>query len=683
MKTFKSISLVSVIALSAISCSQENDLLQKQSADYKLDVNAELYSYPVSRTGANEDGIKFDNTVDADYPFSLNFGGVSKEMKLAVSADASSIDYAADNDYFTVELKEYPVSVSGEGLNAIPVVYSRTNPAGGNQQDFKFNAPISLSVDKVTPTKEAGAPAATVTLPFKIASSGLRIDFTLYSIEPVYVLPAIGGATEEIALSTQDAPTNFKLMHTEGLAKYYTLLIPFSQLEGSVDAGSKVATLKTDLYHYDVMLSDKAIDFATDKLYTLGIEENLQVGLTTITSGIEDWGVEEFTSVVTGKDSEIVDGVYYIYSEAGLEKWRDAVNEEPSTGAKLMNDIALTKDWTSSTVVFTGEFDGNNKTISGLKNENIGTDNFGLISTNSGKVKNLIVKEPKLKTNDGLNKIFNVGAIIGLNKQGGLVEHCAVIVDTEDAIYVTGPSTCYGGAIVGKSESGSVIQYCSVSGNGSIYSKTVSGGIVGTNLGSVINCDVKDITVKAELTPNEEEPTKPSGGDAGAIIGELGADETKDGDDARVIASYADNVTISCGNRAGGIVGRLKNSGDILIAASYSSNMTIGDGQKAGGIVGETAGKGQIIGCYSTSVTLKGTRFNGGIIGNNVATVTSCYTTSDKPGSGTIVTAIGETEKTAMNGALTAATIKWEYIIPAETTPFPLVIQPKQSSTNF
>lgn len=188
-----------------------------------------------------------------------------------------------------------------------------------------------------------------------------------------------------------------------------------------------------------------------------------------------------------GKDDisepELKDDVYQIASGAELAWFAKKINE--STGATLkailIKDVDLGDQlWTpigdKLRSEFKGEFDGNGKTVSGLKIETDQPDwaLFGHVT--SGTVKNLTVKGSVKSTST--NTISNggtagiIGSIAGKKNQPALIENCVSYVD------VTGGTNVGGvvGMAAGYPEAGTVkncVNYGNVDGKNNV------GGLVG------------------------------------------------------------------------------------------------------------------------------------------------------------------------------------------------------------
>lgn len=210
----------------------------------------------------------------------------------------------------------------------------------------------------------------------------------------------------------------------------------------------------------------------------------------------------------SGKGSGTSDDPYQITNADELFEVRNAL----TASYKLMNDINLT-DWINDNNSqcgwipinnFSGFFDGNGKTISGLY-INRSTENyiglFGIIGT--GTVCNTIIKEADITGNDEVgviageylnnsNAIFNNvvvnSKVSGTKYIGGIVGR-ACIVSSNSVINVNIKGDCYIGGVVGYAS-----EFATASGyyrgqdtqitnniviSGSIFGKEYVGGIMG------------------------------------------------------------------------------------------------------------------------------------------------------------------------------------------------------------
>lgn len=679
MKHLTKTLLAALFVSSMTGCGEQEEPNYSQSGEMKLNVEAALSDMAGSRA-SQADGVYFNIAAANSLDFNLFLGEQTKGMKLG---ENGKVTYAEGVEPFSVELIEYPVRAEGDALNAVPLSLVR------GEKSYHFSSPIALNATTLTPSKAEGEAQATLNLPFKVASTGLRIDFTLYNIVPTAVTPCVGGYTNETISLSQEDGSLFQKTGGDDVKTTYTIIIPFTAHTGAVAAGEVVAKLAAAGVEYVIKLpADRGIDFASNSLYRMSVVESLNLDLETISCTVEDWNETQVSATVAGKDFEVKEnGTYYIYSAKGLEEWRKVAAESGTTNAKLMNDITLTENWGrvgkanagDANKDYIGTFDGNNHQINGLKIETKdGTNGYiGFIASlgAEGKVQNLSIK---VKSISSTSKGQVMGGIVGNVATDASIENCTVVLEagnsiiSNDGVEETN-SGFYAGGIAGKCLG--TIKNCTVlaSGDASIQAENTVGGISGYLEGGTIeNCQVSGVSLVAYFVSNGAQ------GDAAGIVGELK-------NSAKVIACSSANYKIACGNRAGGIAGRL-NGENIAITGCYSVNGQINQEyggqlliQKAGGIVGEANGQAtnKITACYSANLTMATREDNkmGGIIGNNTATVSTCYTTATQPGSGITVSAITyATEGSAMNGALSAAGVNWEYI-DSDDNPFPLTIQ--------
>ena len=240
------------------------------------------------------------------------------------------------------------------------------------------------------------------------------------------------------------------------------------------------------------------------KLRANGTEErNLSSGITPVAG--------KFYNITLNYDpgyTEVSEGSYTVNNEKGLKNLAELVNNGATDiNITLTGDINLTGEWTpigNYEQKYTGTFDGNGKTITGLTFNQPETNNVGLI----GRLgENGIVQDVKLdKVNIKANN--NVGGIVGGNN-GGSIIGCSVSGDISGSKFVGGVmgvvgignsvvTACYHegsvsgsefvGGVAGDSAYGSLTA-CYHAGNvsGSQYVGGVTGFATG-NLAKVIAC---------------------------------------------------------------------------------------------------------------------------------------------------------------------------------------------------
>ena len=309
-----------------------------------------------------------------------------------------------------------------------------------------------------------------------------------------------------------------------------------------------------------------------------------------------------YYNITLDKDKGYTDdgqGNYTVTSAEGLKNLAELVNNGATDiNITLTADIDLSGiDWTPIGIdynhQYTGTFDGNGKTITGLtvttSDQYAGL--FGYIET-GGTVKNVVLEGVQI-TSD--NSLGYVGGVAGYSY--GNIEYCSV----SGSVSGSGSSSDVGG-VVGYQIGGSII---GCSSSATVKGTQGAGGIAGgTNRGaSLTGCYATgDVTVENNTT---------NAAFAGAVVGSNGASSTLQAcyaagsvtgsgsgtiyaggvtgtnDFGTLTACYHANGTISCpGGTTGGVAGRnFKDSmlgGGIITACFWGSNgqtQSIGEDQ--------------------------------------------------------------------------------------------------------
>ena len=350
-----------------------------------------------------------------------------------------------------------------------------------------------------------------------------------------------------------------------------------------------------------------------------------------------DWQAgEEYTYTVSLAAAEdpgytvSEDGkTYEVYNAEGLKNIAELVNEEwkLDINITLTNNIDLTGiDWTpigkDDNKAYTGTFDGNGKTITGLTvtRSNRYTGLFGFIK---GTVKNVVLTEVNITSGTF------VGGVAGWSF-GGNIENCSVSGS------VSGSSGSDVGGVVGYQQVGSIT---GCSSSATVKGVIFAGGIAGeTNSGaSLTGCYATgDVTVENDGTNNSH---------AGGVVGYNGG--------GTLTACYATGSVTGSGSGTiyvGGVTG--SNNLGTLTACYHAKRNINGPNGTTGGVTGRNfkdslLGSGIITACYWGS--------NGQTqgIGDNQAGTT---------GGTTKVTDGNWTEAmNAMNAALQNAGSEWRY----------------------
>ena len=343
----------------------------------------------------------------------------------------------------------------------------------------------------------------------------------------------------------------------------------------------------------------------------------------------------KFYNITLNKDKGYTDdgqGNYTVTSAEGLKNIAKLVNEEWKLGINitLTADIDLKGiDWTpigkDDNKAYTGTFDGNGKTITGLTVT--GSDQyaglFGYIGS-GGTVKNVVLEGVQIESD---NSSGYAGGVAG--DSWGTIENCSVSGSVSGTTFAGGVvGSQWGGSITGCNSSATV--------KGVIF----AGGIAGeTNSGaSLTGCyATRDVTVENDGTNNSH---------AGGVVGYNGG--------GTLTACYATGSVTGSGSGTiyvGGVTG--SNNFGILTACYHAKEDVSGPTGTTGGVAGRN---------------FKGSMSGGGII-------TACYwgDNGQTQGIGEDQVGTGGTTqvtdgnwsgaKDAMNDALTAENESWRYQI--------------------
>ena len=218
----------------------------------------------------------------------------------------------------------------------------------------------------------------------------------------------------------------------------------------------------------------------------------------------------------------------YITTAQQLKQLADEVNAGDSKSGKtvlLMNDIdlsvypnwspigTLNMNWSDVSRPFSGVFDGQNHTISNLTCTSVTNGYAGLFGNFDGTVQNLILRDAQI-TVEGqaaavvcenykgqvLNCAMIGGSVKGKSVAGGVVcynrgtvENCYA---TGDVTSLSGGRVCYAGGVVGYNYTEGTVQSCYAAGR--VESEEHAGGAVGGNYGTVQNCVALGQSVSAQ-----------------------------------------------------------------------------------------------------------------------------------------------------------------------------------------
>lgn len=342
------------------------------------------------------------------------------------------------------------------------------------------------------------------------------------------------------------------------------------------------------------------------------------------TSFIIDW----YSSKNIGTESEAIykvgsavyDEEITISSVEGLKEFARLVNNDgysfKGQTIKLVRDIDLkNEEWTpigqKAGNKFSGVFDGNNKTISGLS---ITENNIAVTNTSFANYVGLFGAIKNGTLDDGTEIICTVknltvsGSVTGINAAGivarmdsGTIENCI------SNVTVVGTNNGKAGGIVCLTNTyGCTISNCI--NNGSVNGVT-SAGVAG--IAGYVNKNTKILgcTNNAEIGSNTD---KYSGGIAGYVTSDT---------DSILIDNCTNTESVTAYQDVGGIVGIITGVANIT-NCSNSGAINAGQNGNGGGIAGSTH-QSNITECRNTASVYG--KYAGGVIGvDGASTITNC-----------------------------------------------------------
>ena len=303
------------------------------------------------------------------------------------------------------------------------------------------------------------------------------------------------------------------------------------------------------------------------------------------------------------------------------------VNENVLNASGELNSGTF-KDWTpigykksnKDKSLYTGTFDGQNNTVSGLYFDDTNTMCVGLFGYISGTVKNVGVVDSYFSgqevvggvcgcNNGTIENCYNTGKVSGTTDQvsgvcgrnNGTIENCYNAGVVSGTKYVSGVCGCNTGTIKNCYNTGEV------SG-----SENVGGvcGLYNTGTGTITNC-----YNTGEVSGSEN---------VGGVCGNNYGHTIENCYNTGKVSGTTKQVGGVCGYNYCGTIKNCYNTGEV----SGSENV--------GGVCGQNY-DGPITNCYNTG-TVSGSRYVGGVCGyNNHATIQNCYNTGTVSGTGSYV----------------------------------------------
>ncbi len=514
-----------------------------------------------------------------------------------VEAKATTERYAGE-----VIKSKQPINVSGSQIVISRALYC-SEPV---LSDCSFSNSV---ITKQWKDYETDATDATVTKTYVYGKATLKEDLTIAS-------------GESIEFESGASITNPEKLTLEDGA---SLLVDGAEHTHNTD-GDVTYTWKDDKEHIkNVACKDCPIGYVTKETESHSIGEN---GFCACN---EVYQPAELTTDKYDMDGDGSKDAVYEISNAGQLYWfaglvngtLSGVTQNTSANAVLTADIVVSKnvlkpdgtvnegtfkEWTpiaTSASPYTGIFDGQNHTISGLYFNQEDSYDVGLFSRNNGKIANAGILDSYFY---GTSK---VGGVCG-NNYTGTITNC----------YNTGSVSGLGnlGGVSGYNYTGSITN-CYNTGNVSGSSGFV-GGVSGCNSkGTIINSY-----------------------NAGSVSGlECVGGVSGDNDTGSITDCY--NIGSVSGSE--GYVGGVNGWNKGTITNCYNVGSVSGTEHYVGGVNGYNDG-GTITNCYNTGSSVSGSEYVGGVNGRNKGTITNCYNTGSVSGTGVNVGGvIGRNESNA------------------------------------
>lgn len=342
----------------------------------------------------------------------------------------------------------------------------------------------------------------------------------------------------------------------------------------------------------------------------------------------------------------VEDGTYFVTNATGLIAWADHVRAGNwDTNCTLEADIELTGSWEpigTAQTRYTGTFDGNGKTITGLTIDS-SSQYVGMFGYLDGTVKDLELANVDITSSWSTQPAGFVGAVAGNTSSNCNIANCFV-----SGNIVIGGTNSQAGGLVGKNYG--AISQCQVKGltitGPSSGNYIYLGGVVGSNSKTVEDCQVENLTItngsyvggvtgensasSSALTGCSVKNSSVTGSSSGGVAGVFSRGE--------IAGCSVDGTTVATDTgTSGGVIG--SQSGGTAMAcyfANGSINNTSAPMPKLGGVAGAQTG-GSLIACYSTGGgdldTSKST-YAGGVVGNknsSSSNVTACYWSGQRP----------------------------------------------------
>jgi len=300
--------------------------------------------------------------------------------------------------------------------------------------------------------------------------------------------------------------------------------------------------------------------------------------------------ISEFQTKTSPNGSKFTDGIipaasfgggngtqnnpYLIANAVQLKKMVDDANTArgyANVYFKLITDIEVTADEWIPIDGFSGNFDGNDHTISGTLQSNKSAV-FGFFgSVSNAQISNLTITAAVSNGVQIAQWPSYTGALIGRSVEGSIISDCHITGSVKGGVSLT--HTNLTGGVAGEIRNGSILN-CTVAGRitGGSFARIGTGGIVGGITESeIINCSVLS---SAAITGSEIASTA-TGGIAASSQGSI------------KIVNCTNAAAVSGGMDVGGIIGHFSSG---TIHTSLNTGNISGSDGVTGGLAGRNTG---------------------------------------------------------------------------------------------
>ncbi len=484
------------------------------------------------------------------------------EEKATVSLKSASVDFPIKNSPIELEFsKDIPWTVSNNSNIAINNNVSIAS--------YRYNNKVlSLSfADKLLYSKTYTLSVAGI----ESVADNNELSFTTQSLE---VTPVISSTTQNVAPNTEGLLT---ILQPKFFINFGKEIVNTNQAISGIKLNSDSLPQSCRIT-FDAASQTATILFTEDLEYDTEYELNF-VGFTdddgaviNSSSSALSFKTQKFTDI-PGSGTE--EDPFLIYTEEHLKKLHQTTPINYMNGGfyfKQMEDIELTEEWTPISI-FIGNYNGNNKSISGLIVSDDTTNYKGLFGTiNNSTISDLTLKD--------VNVIGNryVGALVGNSKNSNLNN-----ISIKDSITISGYSSI--GGLIGESN----------------------------------DCDFSKISINGIINMTSESS------EIGGLIGCVGNSSSHSISKCSVVS---DNTGLIKGDsEIGGLIGRFY--GINSVEESYTK-VIINGRNYIGGLIGWAENvDSNISNCFSVaSISIINSNYSGsagGLIGDCSSSVSSCY----------------------------------------------------------